>query len=179
MQRLGAMLHGVASAASYAWLLSTPHPDGLMGLPTIAFACICSPRSIIHQPSGDSLLCAGGQGMRMLNEATGEVICQSNVTYGSGPRGSALMLATMAKLAIPAGMPDVLRCSHHQKMHGAWCMCHAATWFEVDSLHCSFILLVPLLAAAVQLQPLVGHDQCDTEHSRQLRGQYVCRCGGQ
>ena len=25
--------------------------------------------------------------MRMLNEATGEVICQSNATNGSGPRG--------------------------------------------------------------------------------------------
>ena len=25
--------------------------------------------------------------MRMLNQATGEVICQSNATNGSGPRG--------------------------------------------------------------------------------------------
>ena len=33
-------------------------------------------------------LCVGGRGMRMLNNATGEVICQSDTTYGSGPRGA-------------------------------------------------------------------------------------------
>ena len=36
-----------------------------------------------------ALACAGGRGMRLLNNATGEVLCQSNTTYGSGPRGEA------------------------------------------------------------------------------------------
>ena len=53
--------------------------------------------------------CAGGRGMRMINNATGEVICKSDTTYGSGPRGARTLLSGIEMLESKFGPSDSCR----------------------------------------------------------------------